>query len=500
MKEVLFGRDYEGIQSIKITKDGIIAADEPDANVGSFLYNSKWMKDYKLAGIDLMPKMGADTFWPAGANASNYTKRSLPDTQGWSEETWFRRDHFPGLLYDFPLCEVKSKRISNGRFVGSIVSEVLTGYGDRGGRWRTSNASWFGWGSDLSVYQATIANGSQCLNWFTQVGTNEVFNNNLVVWNLPGDNTAIIDGVPQPPVDGATVIQIDKDGARVAKPGFDLNNISRPTQLALDTANSPTKIIGAADIACPSGASSYDIGVTIPPNAVADVFFYQGSTITFPANPVAPQGIYGSEYWFDGSLIRFNNAYAACRARFIIYATGTDAPTSGDNDVLRQFEVGGQNIVQILRPGAGDEPNFSDIVIDSRWPCIQILKEGYISVGNGELTHTIDFDGTGCFPIVKWMTVHGAGANDGPNSWSKRVRAPFINICANYDVGWNSNVGGNSTYCTLSASQAVFRTFKGNPIYRYYKNSADYGQSIVTYEYDPSPILGIRYYILGIPA
>lgn len=513
MTQTMIGLDYEGVPCIKITKGDIDPGEEPDANVGSFLYNSKWTKDYKLAGIDLMPQMGADTFWPMGATLSNYTKYTERDAVFVNafETSYFRNAHFPKLAYDLPLSELKAKRISNGRFVGAMVRESLTGYDDRGGNWSTSGRAFSGWAKDLTVFYNSTSNvlgdGTLVINGFAWPSglLTEPRYHNLVVWNLPGDETAILDGTPQPPIDGATVIQIDKSGARVAKPGFDLNNISRPSQLAFDSANSPTKIIGAADVACPVGTSSYDIGVTIPENAVADVFFYQGSTIYFPGNPVTVSGdsvgLYGAEYWFDGSLIRFNNTYAACRARFIIYANSTEAPTSGDNDVLRQFDDGTQNVAQILRPGAADPPNFSDIVIDSRWPCIQILADGYMPVGTGELTHTIDFDGTGCFPIVKWMTVHGAGSQAGVfSSWSKRVRQPFINVCGNYKGGWSTNIGGDTTYCTLTANQAVFRTFKGNPVRRYYLNSANWDNNVVTYEYDPNPITGLRYYILGIPA
>jgi hypothetical protein len=499
MTQTMIGLDYEGVPCIKITKGDIDPGEEPDANVGSFLYNSKWTADLRLAGMDFMERKASDTMEPPGSTAATYTKRTIP----WSltnTDISFRNSHFPGLMYNLPLSDMKFRDISTGRFVGVRFNEALHHYDRRGGNW-TTVPSWPGWGENWSAYQTTLNYGTflQGLD-FTGVTVGQPGARTLVVWNLPGDETAIIDGTPQEPIDGAPVIEIDSAGVRVAKPGFDLGNITRPTQLALDTANSPTKIIGAADIACPAGSSSFDLGVTIPANAVADVFAYQGSTITLPASPISvvndTVNSFGVEYWFDGSVIRFNNPYAACRVRFMVYSVGTDAPTAGDNDVLRQFEVGGQNVVQILRPGAGAEPNFSDIVIDSRWPCIQILKEGYIPVGTGTLTHTVDFNGTGCFPIVKWMTVHGARSG----VWSKIIRPPKINVCGNYKGGWSTNIGGDTTYCTLTANQAVFHTFKGAPVERWYENLAAFQNNIVSYAYDSEPILGIRYYILGIPA
>ncbi|UDF29397.1 UNVERIFIED_ORG: hypothetical protein LHK14_18065 [Roseateles sp. XES5] len=508
MTAVLFGFDYVGVQSLKITKGTINPVTEPDSNVGSFLFNSKWAADYKLTGIDMMGSVGADTFWPAGSGLVNYTKYSEL-TYPAGQTSYFRKAHFPTLPfeYDLPLCEVKSRRISNGRFIGSLVSEVLSGYENRGGNWRTAGREWAGWGKGMTVaYNSTtgsISSGSVVTNYFSQPAgvTNEVFYNNLVVWRLPGDETAVLDGAPVAPVSGQHAIEIDSAGVRIAKPGFDARTAT-PTQMALDTARHPTKVIGAADVACPAGVSYYDIGVTIPAGAVADVHFYQGSIILYPANPVATP--YGAEYWFDGSRIYFNNAFAACRARFIVYAIGTDAPTSGANDVLRQFNDGSQEVFQILRPGAAANPSWADIVIDSRWPCIQILAQGFISVGAGDLTHVVDFNGTGCFPVVKYMTVHGASGATTPSpyvlSYSKLVRQPFTNVIGSYKVGWTYQQGGDSTYCELSASQARFRTFVGNPIRRYYRNFADFQGDVITYQYDPSPLYGIRYFILGIPA
>lgn len=511
MTQMLFGDDYAGVPSVKITKGSIDPALEPDSNVGSFLYNSKWAKDYKLAGIDLMPYVGGPTFWPSGAGLSNYTKYtevSLPTGSG--EASYFRNGHFPALDYSLPLVDIKAKRISNGRFIGSMVRELIWGPTisgtRRAGNWYTPSQQWFGWGAGMTVYYNDTtgyhAAGTVVRNYFSWPGGVEAepFYNNIAVWNLPGDETAILDGSPPAPVSGQHVIEIDSAGVRVAKPGFDLRSIMRPTQLAFNSANSPTKIIGAADIACPAGVSSYNIGVAIPPNAQADVFFYQGGTIVYPANP-GIGNVYGAEYWFDGSSIYFNNPYAACRARFIVYANSTEGTTSGNNDVLRQFNDGTQEVFQILRPGASASPTFADIVVDSRWPCIQILAEGFLSVGAGELTHVVNFNGAGCFPMVKYMTVHGAGSNAGlVQSWSKRVRPPVMNVCANYNVGWAGQVAGDATYCELSANTAVFHTFRGNPTERYYLNGADYLAGKVSYTYDPSPLYGIRYYILGIPA
>ena len=506
MTQTLIGIDYAGVPAVKITKGAINPATEPDSNVGSFLFNSKWAADIKMTGIDPVSVVGASQYIPAGTGQSNFQRavyKSGPSAP--SQLNWFRNSYFSQLLYTLPLYDVKHTRISNGRFVGSIVLERLTGYDERAGNWVTGGNLEIGWCTGFNhtgnTFAGFVGNGTFTENFVSQPpgSDNEEFRKSLIIWRLPGDETAILNGSPLSPVEGQHVIEIDNTGMRVSKPGYDVRTASA-TQLAFDSANQPTKIIAAADINCPPGVTSYNCGMTIPAGTIAEVHFYEGSTIIFPANPVARQ--YGCEYWFSGSNINFNNPYGtSCRARFYVLAYAGGATTSGDNDVIRQFASGGEDVVQILRPGAGASPAFGDIIVDSRWPSLQMLAQGTISVGTGTLTHTVNFSGAGTFPMVKYMTIHGAGSSPYYNtfSWSKRVRMPFVNMCGNYSVGWTYQMGGDSTYCSLTNSQAVFRTFRGNPIRRYYASSQDYNNGVVTLEPDPSPITGIRYFIFGIP-
>lgn len=521
MTQTLIGFDYEGVPCVKITKGDIDAAMEPDSNVGSFLYNSKWAKDYKIAGIDMVSQVGATTFYPPGAGLSNYTKYAIRSTSAKADtqQTYFRSGHFPDLNYSIPLVDIKARRITNGRFVSGQLQRLIYGPeisgARRNGVWYQPAETAFGWGTGMTVYYpsstGSLSSGTVINSAFRSdddTPDGEAFYYNLSLWDLPGTNVPITDGAPIAPIAGATVIQIDSAGARVAKPGHDLNNITRPSQLAFDSARSPTKIIGSGDIACPIGVTNYDIGVTIPANAQADVHFYSGSTIAYPMSPTGTiDQLYGAEYWFEGSRIRFNNPNSACRARFVIYANSTEAVSSGNNDVLRQFEENGENVVQLLRPGAANPPRFADIVVDSRWPCIQILAEGYIPVGTGILTHTVNFNAAGCFPMVKYTTVHGAGSfgqNIGAanvDSWSARARVPFFSRCAvRNGPTWEGNICGNATWCTLTQSQAVFRTYRGQPIRREYFSLSDYDSGNPDLMYDTNPLVGIRYYILGIPA
>ncbi len=57
---------------------------------------------------------------------------------------------------------------------------------------------------------------------------------------------------------------------------------------------------------------------------------------------------------------------------------------------------------------------------------------------------------------------------------------------------------GDSTYCILTANQAQFKTFRGNPVNGRYTSASNFPNN-PTYVYDPAPIEGLRYFIFGVP-
>ena len=502
MTRTLIGLDYEGVPCVKITRGALDPVTTPDGEVGAFLYNSKLAADIKMTTIMTLTYAGANYAEPTGSSYADATHIfTRPGSLAYGQH-YVTAEHV-GSLYSLPLFDVKGQRVDNGRFVGTSVVDSYTGYQDRGGVWAINSAyNCEGWKKDYNFYVygwIAKANCAVVQSWETSyTDAMRYVRNKLVVWRLPGDETAILNGSPQAPVVGQRSIEITSSACRVAKPGFDVRTATA-TQLAFDSASNPIKIIASADIAIPVGESYFDTGIDLPSTTLADIHYYVGSTIYFPAHPADFR--LGADHWFSGSRIYFSNAFAACRARFMIYAYDETAATSGANDVLRQFDVAGQNVVQFLRPGAADPPAFADIILDSRWPALRVLAEGYIPVtANGEQTYTVNFDATGVFPMVKYMTVHGAGG-DSSSNWTKEVRPPRVKTVglAYGTPGWTKWQAGDSTYCMIGTGTATFKTFKGAPILSYFNRASDFSGS-PTHFYDTAPIIGIRYYILGIPS
>jgi hypothetical protein len=317
-----------------------------------------------------------------------------------------------------------------------------------------------------------------------------------------------INSPPLAPVAGQVQVEITRTACRAAKPGYDVR-VATPSQLSFDSSSLPAKVVAAGDIALPSGTTVYPltslVGVTIG-QLRADVIVYQGSTIYYPTNPLSTETEYGADYQFAGPNLVFSNPFGAARARFIVYALDDSSPSAGDNDVWREFNDGSRDVLQFLRPGAANPPRLSDIMVDSRWPQVRILSEGYIDVGwiNGAQQWAVPLATGGLFPFVKYVTVHGGGSGIRLGNFSgtitNRTKAPYT-VYGYYDTadaGKSYYTAGDSTYCQLTPSEARFFTFRGLPTRRYLSGGSNIS-NLVT-ENDPTPIIGIRYYILGIPA
>jgi hypothetical protein len=496
----MIGPDSTGAGCLKITKSN---ADDPrttpDSQRSKFLYNSKYL-NMEVADITVCNTFGGQGIrtTPAGSTRNNFQTMEMG---GVGESIWFYdRSFFPKLRYNVPLFDWKQRK-GNGsiRYNQNMVDwEDKSKYrAGRGGSYFTGNRDQGFWMINGSEYSGgTSWSRPYCTAVFIDQDDDiTAFNpfstryRRLVVWDLPGDNTPIADA-PNLAPNGTKTIRFANNAMKIAKPGYNVD-AANYAQLAFDSTRLPVKVIRAADIALPSGQSFYECGFPVTDNVALDVHFYTGSTIMYPNNPVALT--FGAEYWFDGTRIYFN-ATQSMRARFMLYLEDNSAPTTGTYNVLRQFNDGTQDVVQFLRPGAANPPSWADIIIDTRWPQVQILAEGYFNVtsGNGNIVD-IPFDGSGMFPMVKYMTYHGSGSLFAINSkWQNRVRMPFLDILKFGYQGQSHT--GNSTYCELTANNARFRTYRGN-VGDYYENDSFEWQTD-----GADPPLGIRYYIFGIPA
>lgn len=505
MTRMLIGTDSTGAACIKITKGNINPVTEPDANAASFLYNSKVAADVKLAATDSTNYQSGNRYFPAGSNANTYKKASLEYGPSGSGATYIgvRNSYFgDDLMYSLPVFDIKIRLKSNNRYIEQLRTRYEgsdSGLGQEPYYIESSDvgiSAWFENTPSEGGNNPGIGNGVSYAGFVPRGPSSDEIEKELIVWRLPADNTPIMDGTPKAPASGQRSVEITKDFCRVAKPGYDTRSATR-TQLAFDSSGRPLSVLAGDDIALPAGTTSYNLGFPVTPNMLADLFPYQNDVVTFPMGRL--NTALEVQYWFSGSSIFFLNALgSSIRVRFMVFANDREPLTTGNNKVFRQFTADGQNVMQLLRPGASSTPAFRDIMLDSRWPCLQILTQGYQSIAarpnasppgsaNAGQTFSVNFNPAGVFPIVKYMTVHQH------KDLGKCVKFPQTLITENYN-GRTVYHQGNSTYCQIEGGTATFRTFNGNPQKERFTDRDGW-----RFEYVDDPIIGIRYYILGIP-
>ncbi|TDW21078.1 hypothetical protein EV128_12247 [Rhizobium azibense] len=518
MSRLLIGLDSTGVPCIKIVKNN---ADNPysisDTAYSKFYFNSKWDMNVRFVGQDKQTYAGGNftTFYPSGTNKNTFKRCKWGNDLGYNNVFW-KGSFFQesGLLdYELPLFDLKPVD-ANG---WTLYCQIGKATGELDTKWYSQSMLYAGWaknylldiGGDFPM--DGVAFTALCA-WCSGSTWGTLRSVQAIVYNLPGDDAPLLYPATTP-TPGQKVIQITKDFCRVAKPGYAVTDIA--AKLAFDSSNRPAKIIASGDIALPSGVvttfnfSANLVGINVDEaSIVVDVIQYKGSTIVFPATIPDDEDDYGCPYRVNGQTIEFNNTGSACRARFIVIAQDDSPPTSGSNKVFRQVTISGDPVFQFLRPGAASTPNLADVIIDSRWPCLQIIKTGVFSIPNSSgAAHNTDvaFTSAGLFPFIKYHTIHPAGPLPYSNSLGtsnssvtvdKIIRLPQVaaGFVRNGESGAKTTyISGETTICELTTNRARFVTYRGGP----YRKQYDDGIETISVR---NPATQIRYYIFGIPA
>lgn len=511
MTQTLIGIDSTGVACVKITRDDLDPVTTPDNMGGAFLFNSKDAVQIQVNGVDITSDADP-TAVPAGTGPSNFLRWRYEGPSSKWKNYFYNINYFPGVEYDIPLTDFVVKSAIDGWYIkgkqdyydyprqNSDNAYCRLHYpGARFGEcgWRTNyyvNVNGDdGWQNGVSLYPKLL-NFMNVISNDGNVSLIPYTYSDVFVWNLPATNQPL--PTPQPIIPGLDAIKIN-NGLKIAKPGFDVN-FATDAQLVLSSSKRATKIIAADDIAIPVGNSEYILKTPVPSGSICDIQFYTGTEIYYPAAPfTAPVG---ASWKLLSDRIQFRNDNAACRARFLVIINDIGVPqTVGDNNVLRQVTIDGENVVQFLRPGAGEDPSFSDIIIDSRWPALRILAEGYFDVAAGAQVTTVPIQTEGYFPFIKMMvTTAGRTVMSGTatvESYGGNVRPATVSMAKFSGNNWF--VTGDSTYAKVLPDSIQFYTFRGNPKYYYWYFSDTTGWRLDTVY--PDAVLGIRYYIFGIP-
>lgn len=249
-------------------------------------------------------------------------------------------------------------------------------------------------------------------------------------WDLPANNAAI----PAPdatPVAGQKMLRIRPDVAILTRRGFSVDT-ANVRQCIFNSNRFPGMCVMMGQTGLiPANSSVYVPRTTDFPlhetMFVDTIIALDGLEFTIPAvdrtaNKTGRQ--MKVFYRIDANGITFSveGDYAA-RVRYMVYATSTQVQTSGGVKVLSVLSSGH---VQIKRPGSSDSnPSGNDIMVDTRFPSVRVMKEAYLQIGAFSTANVVDsqygshaaivpFDGSGQFIFPKVM-----------GNWPERITQGF---------------------------------------------------------------------------
>lgn len=501
----MIGNDSNGVAALKVTKsDADDPATTPDSEPHKFLVNSNLQVHPRVVNViepDYLDYGGyVKENYPSGSTDTNYIRQYTRQaySNGYDQRSVaYTRRNFPDWRYDCPLLVAKHQD-DQGKYVNNIRRNYPRGeygsYGLKGGR-DTSGPAFGGVPLALVSGATPPSNYPPDYSFISYINKSPVANvefykTSIVVFDLPGDHSPLNEAAPRS--GNATSIIISDTRFDIAKPGYSADTADL-SEMAFSLGRPYGGVIAADDIACAANATTeYDLGEVVDASTVADVQFYPDSSEYY--YPAAPDlSIVGGRYYISGSKLYIENEGVACRARFMIHAQSNEPATTGSNVPFNQFVDGqGKEVLQILRPGSGQPPNFSDIYFDSRRPHIQLLAEGSIFPASGNQSYDVNFTNTGFLPFVVMSVIR-------QNSFgADQAFAPEVSL-----LRYNNANTGATTYAKIHSSndKVTFYTHIGNYFTAWWTNAGSSWSPNYQLQTqgETQPVKSIKYYIFGIP-
>jgi len=312
-------------------------------------------------------------------------------------------------------------------------------------------------------------------------------------WDLPANNAAI----PAPdatPVPGQEMLRLNSSVAILTRRGFTVDAASVRQCIFTSTRVPNMCVMMGQTGLIPANTSVYVPRTTEFPlhetMFVDTIVALQGLDFTIPAvdrtaNKTGRQ--MKVFYKIDPNGITFSvEGDYAVYVRYMVYATSTDGFSSGGGKTIRELPNGG---VQIKRPGSSDtNPTGNDILVDTRFPSMRVMSEGWIPVSSFSTANVVDsqygshaaivnFDGSGQFIFPKVMCNWPERITQGFHQY---VRLPNTNA-------WRPT--SQSCVTVVETNRIVIHISPGAP------TTIDTSTGNFLYNL-PDPI-GVRYYILS---
>lgn len=330
---------------------------------------------------------------------------------------------------------------------------------------------------------------------------NNSYTDLVSLWSLPGHTNPMPTYTNSP---NKETIRISNSGFKLSRPGYDVNSTAFESMI-IDSDSAPSLCVMSGEISSIAAGSNRVIpapsGITLSPTAVCDFIYARSDISSYSIPSTRPR---------DANYVSFNVSYSvqtnsitihnessvAIKLRYMVFNSDLRQKTTGGNEIVRN----GNGFVQIKKPGSSDtSPIPSDILLDTRYPSIQIIAEGYLprssftAVASGSAEHenygryksVVNFTNNGLLPFVKYTRVF-------PSAYA----APYFEQGI-YNVGVYFSTtcpNSKSSLCLLSNNSATFYLNWGE--WDRFTGSGANIDYVTDLASDP---IGIRYYILGVP-
>jgi len=463
-------------------------------------------------------------FWPAGTNAANckgmVVSALVKGSPNYSVQVWYffwnriLGTTFPPLAEGFPL--------SGGKLMNRVYQKN-TSY---------SGGEWISPAPGLVV--GSITSGKLfydgILNQVPSEGYNGYYStmgflttsppSAVAAWKLPANSAPL----PFPPnkarIAGTRAAYFSPSAARIARPGYDAVSGTAAQQIISET-QTPARIIKTGSVGIAAGKSIViNCGIVLPSQVKVDAVVWESGVANsvFPLNqvlggsPYTPRRAMSVGYTVASpNVVISNTSPISVVVRYVIYADDFRPATTGGGGKVIHSEPA---FSQIRRPGSRAAYVFNDVLLDTRWAYLPMVKQGFIPIGSFAATPTAAWerwqygsrratvtwtnDGTWT-PFIKYVVNFGKTPLTRPAYFEPpvvRERDPKPPILlTNTAHGRQSSCcrfTNNSAFFYLNPDQGDHWLFMPNSSGTRYtwqsKNDNDRG-----------PPIGVRYYVFAIP-
>lgn len=358
-------------------------------------------------------------------------------------------------------------------------------------------------GADEWVMVASSGVDGRDANSPYSIAFSETFPDSLVVnafWDFPSDASQMITYTNQPNLE---TFRANQQGVILARPGYSVNSSAGTRHRILDSTvdlasivmiRTQTNIQAGQIVEVPSNLS-----MPMSENSVVDMMVKEAGEEQYVPPHILSGYAKDRNMWVQHkvnpySISIWNRGTHAVDVTLIVFNIDPEPQTTGGNQIIRKVPVNGKDEIQIKKPNSSDtNPKVSDILLDTRFPTMQIIQEGFIHAHEftddpenqyflGRVAKQINFNNSGFTPFVKFSLV-----------FEDRIHQPIMSRAYNYMT--STGADGGSKFSSLARVRNDNVKFWMNPnswsSIRLYENQ-------VRVEWFGGNPLGIRYYIFGV--